>query len=154
MKIIETAVIIPQPANDVFAFFVPQRMPYWYGVEMNCCFELQDGAADFRPGQKVRISGSLGKRPVSLTVVIMQVEWPRALEWRFQDSYGVKGTQRWALEPIPSGTRVRMADSYALPETAGVVGTLAQTLDFLVTRRSIARRNRDALARLARLLSR
>jgi uncharacterized protein YndB with AHSA1/START domain len=154
MRTIETAVIIPQPANNVFAFFVPQRMPYWYGVEMNCCFELQDGAADFRPGQKVRISGSLGKHPVSLTVVIMQVEWPRALEWRFQDSYGVKGTQRWTLEAVPGGTRVCITDSYALPETAGALGKLARALDLLITRRSIARRNRDALARLARLLSR
>src|SRR5580658_4111965 len=146
MRTIETAVIIPRPANDVFAFFVPQRMSYWYGVEMNCCFELQDGAADFRPGQKVRISGSLGKHPVSLTAVILQVEWPRALEWRFQDSYGVKGTQRWTLEPVPGGTRVCMTDSYAMPETAGALGAFARALDFLITRRSIARRNRDALA--------
>jgi hypothetical protein len=158
MRTIETAVIIPQPANDIFAFFIPQRMPYWYGVEMKCCFEVQDRAKDgtggFHPGQKVRISGSLGKHPVSLTAVIIQVDWPRTLEWRFQDSYGVKGTQRWELEPVPGGTRIRMTDSYTLPEAAGAIGTFARALDFLITRRSITRRNRDALARLARLLSR
>ena len=47
MARIETSVQIAAPAEVVFAFFVPQRMPLWYGAEMNAHFEVQAGAADF-----------------------------------------------------------------------------------------------------------
>ena len=56
--------------NEVFVFFVPQRMPLWYGVEMNSHFEVQGGAPDFAVGQKLRITGDLGNWEVALTVVI------------------------------------------------------------------------------------
>ena len=73
-------------------------MPLWYGTEMNSHFEVQGGASDFAVGQKVQITGKLGKREVSLTVVITAYRWERLLEWQFQDSYGVRGLQRWELE--------------------------------------------------------
>jgi hypothetical protein len=79
--------------NEVFVFFVPQRMPLWYGTEMNSHFEVQGGASDFAVGQKVQITGKLGKREVSLTVVITAYRWEKLLEWQFQDSYGVRGLQ-------------------------------------------------------------
>ena len=71
--------------QEIFVFFVPQRMALWYGAEMNSCFEVQGGAADFATGQKVRITGRLGNREVTLTVVITAYEWERLLEWQFQD---------------------------------------------------------------------
>ena len=80
--------------NEVFVFLVPQRMPLWYGTEMNSHFEVQGGASDFAVGQKVQITGQLGKREVSLTVVITAYRWEKLLEWQFQDSYGVRGLQR------------------------------------------------------------
>jgi len=70
MARIETLVQIAAPAEVVFAFFVPQRMPYWYGTDMHACFEVQDGAPDFAIAQKVRITGNLGKRKVSHTAVV------------------------------------------------------------------------------------
>ncbi len=51
------ALEIDAPADRVFAFFVPQRMPYWYGAEMEMHFEVQAGASDFQVGQKVRLTG-------------------------------------------------------------------------------------------------
>ncbi|MGH9681911.1 MAG: SRPBCC family protein [Candidatus Acidiferrales bacterium] len=155
MSRIETTVQIAAPAELVFAFFVPQRMPYWYGADMESCFEVQDGAPDFAVAQKVRISGHLGKREVSHTAVVTAVEQARVFEWRFKDRYGVEGTERWELQQAgspPSGatgnatqkTRVRMTSAYTMP---GLVG---KALDWLVTRRAVARRNQDYLARLKR----
>ena len=57
-------VVLPK---EIFVFFVPQRMPLWYGAEMNSCFEVQGGAPDFAVGQKVRITGRLAEREVTLT---------------------------------------------------------------------------------------
>src|SRR5712691_7108292 len=115
MARIETSVQIMAPAEVVFAFFVPQRMPYWYGAEMQACFEMQDGASDFAIEQKVHITGKLGKREVSHTAVVTELRQARLFEWRFSDRYGVKGLERWELEGVgassdqrPSKTVVRM----------------------------------------------
>ena len=134
--------------NEIFVFFVPQRMPLWYGAEMEACFEVQGGAPDFSAGQKVRITGRLGRRVVTLTVVITAYEWLRLLEWRFQDSYGVRGLQRWELEPAASGigTRLTMRDAYEMP------GAFAKVIDRIFTRHAVTRRDRDWLKRLHRLV--
>lgn len=136
------------PPKDVFVFFVPQRMPHWYGVEMDACFEVQGGASDFAVGQKIRIAGHLGSHALALTVVVTAYEWGRLLEWRFQDSYGVKGLQRWELEPSASGsgTRLTMRDSYEMPSAFG------RFFDRIFTRRAVALRDRESLARLQRLV--
>jgi uncharacterized protein YndB with AHSA1/START domain len=139
---------IAAPPDRVFVFFVPQRMPYWYGTGMESCFEVQGGAAEFQVGLKVRISGRLGKKEVSHTAVLTRYEWGRLLEWQFQDAYGVRGLQRWEIEAVPTGTRVLMRDEYELP---GWPGRFA---DWLLTRHAVARRDRADLARLKRLAER
>jgi len=148
MTDVASTIEIAAPSNLVFAFFVPQRMPYWYGAEMQSCFEVQDGAAEFALGLKVRIRGRLGRREVTHTAVITRYEWGRALEWRFQDAHGVRGLESWELETAGERTRVRMRSLYAMP------GRLAKLIDWLATRHAVARRNRDALARLQRLAQR
>jgi hypothetical protein len=65
------------PPKEIFVFFVPQRMPLWYGAEMKSCFEVQGGAPDFAVGQKVRITGRLAKREVRLTTVVTAYQWDR-----------------------------------------------------------------------------
>jgi len=149
MARIETSVQIAAPAEVVFAFFVPQRMPYWYGADMHACFEVQDGASDFAIAQKVRITGNLGKREVSHTAVVTALQQARLFEWRFKDRYGVVGLERWELERVDSpssqGTQitvVRMRSDYTMP---GLVG---KAMDWLVTRHAVARRNENYLARL------
>src|ERR1700682_5203948 len=119
MARIETSVRIAAPAEAVFAFFVPQRMPYWYGADMQAFFEVQDGASDFAVAQKVHIAGNLGKRQVSHTAVVTALQQARLFEWRFSDRYGVKGLERWELEgvggPSPQSapkTVVRMRSDY------------------------------------------
>lgn len=151
MARVETSVAIAAPAEAVFAFFVPQRMPYWYGAEMKACFEVQDGAADFAVAQKVRITGKLGRREVSHTAVVTALQPARLFEWRFRDRYGVEGTERWELEraahtssPNEAQTIVRMRSDYTMP------GALGKALDRLVTRYAVTRRNQDYLARLKR----
>jgi uncharacterized membrane protein len=155
MAQIDTSVQIAAPAEVVFAFFVPQRMPYWYGSDMDACLEVQGGASDFAVAQKVRVSGHLGKREVSHTAVVTAVQQARLFEWRFEDRYGVKGLERWELELVdtPSSdvtrtgaprTIVRMRSDYAMP------GLLAKAMDWLVTRHAVARRNQNYLARLKR----
>ena len=151
MARIETSVQIAAPAEVVFAFFVPQRMPYWYGADMHASFEVQDGASDFAVAQKVHITGNLGKREVSHTAVVTALQEARVFEWRFSDRYGVKGLERWELErsgaampKLPPKTVVRMFSDYTMP---GLVG---KAMDWLLTRHAVARRNRDYLARLKR----
>lgn len=146
---------IAAPPARVFAFFAPQRMPYWYGAELESCFEVQGGAAEFAVGLKVRTTGRLGRKEVSHTAVVTRHEWGRVLEWRFQDAYGVRGLQRWELEPVAHapgdttpGTIVRMCDEYELP------GLLGRVADWLFTRRAVARRDLGDLARLKRLAER
>jgi len=147
----ETSVQIAAPAEVVFAFFVPQRMPYWYGADMQACFTVQDGASDFAVAQKVQITGNLGKREVSHTAVVTALQQGRLFEWRFKDRYGVVGLERWELErvdafatPGPPKTIVRMRSDYTAP------GLLGKAMDWLVTRHAVARRNENYLARLKR----
>ena len=151
MARIETSVEIAAPAEVVFAFFVPQRMPYWYGADMQATFYVQGGASDFAVAQKVQITGNLGKREVSHTAVITALQPARLFEWRFSDRYGVKGLERWELERVaatPSGrppkTIVHMGSDYTMP------GILGKAIDWLMTRHAVERRNRDYLARLKR----
>ncbi|MGH9745281.1 MAG: SRPBCC family protein [Candidatus Acidiferrales bacterium] len=136
------------PPNEVSVFFVPQRMPLWYGVEMDSHFEVQGGASDFAVGQKVRITGVLQTRDVTLTAVVTAYEWERLLEWQFQDSYGVRGLQRWEFEPVPGGTRLTMRDSYRMPKLFG------QIFDVVFTRFAVAQRDRAWLDRLQHLSER
>jgi hypothetical protein len=151
MARIETSVQIAAPPEVVFAFFVPQRMPYWYGADMQACFEVQDGAPDFAVAQKVQITGNLGKREVSHTAVVTALQQARLFEWRFRDRYGVVGLERWELERVdapsaqrPQKTVVRMHSDYAMP---GLVG---KVMDWFMTRHAVARRNENYLARLKR----
>ncbi len=144
MAKLQFIVEIQAPPDRVAVFFVPQRMPHWYGAEMNAEFEVQGGAADLQTGLKVRITGRVGRREVSLTAVVTQHDWGHVLEWRFQDAYGVRGMQRWEMEPAAGGTRVRMRDEYELP------GHLGRIWDALVMRHAVARRDRGWLARLKR----
>ena len=151
MARVETSVQIEAPAEVVFAFFVPQRMPYWYGADMQACFEVQGGAPDFAVAQKVRITGNLGQREVSHTAVVTALQQARLFEWRFRDRYGVEGLERWELVPAgaPSPqsapkTVVRMRSDYTMP------GLIGKAMDWLMTRHAVARRNQEYLARLKR----
>lgn len=148
MAQIDLQVVIDAPPQEVAPFFVPQRMPYWYGAEFQAEFEMAAGASDFAAGQKVRISGRPARREISLTAVITKYEWGRLLEWRFQDAYGVRGLQRWRIEAQGPATLVAMRDSYELP------GRFARIFDWLITRRAVRRRDAESLERLARLVTR
>jgi hypothetical protein len=148
MSRIELATQISTTPNEIFVFFVPQRMPLWYGAEMNAHFEVQAGAADFSVGQKVRITGKLQHHDVALTVVVTAYEWEQHLEWQFQDSYGVRGMQRWDLQPEGSKTKLIMRDEYKMPTTA------AKILDRLVTSRAVKLRDQSWLDRLKRFAER
>jgi len=136
------------PPKEIFVFFVPQRMPLWYGTEMKSCFEVQGGAPDFAVGQKVRIMGKLAEREVTLTTVVTAYQWDRLFEWQFQDSYGVRGKQRWELQPTGSRTKLVMRDHYEMP------GRINKIIDRLFTRYGVAGRDRSWLDRLQRLAER
>jgi len=148
MARIELAAQISTTPNEIFVFFVPQRMPLWYGAEMNAHFEVQAGAPDFAVGQKIRIAGKLQRYEVALTVVITAYEWERHLEWQFQDSYGVRGMQRWELQPLAGTTRITMRDEYVMPSAFG------RFVDRFVTRRAVQLRDQAWLDRLKRLAER
>jgi len=148
MARIELVTEIATTPNEVFVFFVPQRMPLWYGTEMDAHFEVQGGASDFAVGQKVRITGKLQSYELVLTVVITAYEWEHRLEWQFQDSYGVRGMQRWEMQPLAGATKVIMRDEYVMPSTLGKI------FDRFVTRRAVALRDRAWLDRLRRFAER
>jgi hypothetical protein len=96
----------------------------------------------------VEIEGRLGKKPVSQTAVVSAFEYARLLEWRFQDPYGVCGTERWELSRVQDakgGTEVRFTSDYVMP------GNLARAVDWLITRHAARRRGREYLLRLAKL---
>jgi len=152
------AVNIVAPRDRVFVFFVPQRMPLWYGPEMDTSFEVSGGESDFRVGQKIRISGRLGSREVSLVAVVQRYEWLRTLDWEFQDAYGVRGRQTWEIQQVSANrdsagsldrdqgaTRVTMHERYAFP------GRLGRFLDPVLMRPSIRARDKRMLANLKRL---
>ena len=136
---------ITAPANLVGAFFIPQRMPYWYGQEMDCRFEVQRGASEFQVGLKVRVVGQLAKREVSLVAVVTAYERGRLLEWRFRDSYGVSGLQRWEIAADGNGARVQLRDEYELP------GRIGKFWDRIFTQYAVRARDRRDLERLKRL---
>jgi uncharacterized protein YndB with AHSA1/START domain len=146
MGSLHLAVEIDAPRDRVFVFFVPQRMPLWYAPEMETEFEVAAGESDFRVGQKVRITGRLGKREVTLTAVVQRYDWLRALEWEFQDAYGVRGRQIWEVGDARSGhgTRVAMHEWYTFP------GRLGRWLDPILMRPSIRARDKRMLANLKR----
>ncbi len=148
MAKLELTMEIGAPPDRVAVFFVPQRMPYWYGAEMESQFEVQGGAADFATGQKVQIAGHLGKKEVSLTVVVTDFEFGRVLEWRFADRFEVRGLQRWELAPTETGTRITLRDEYEMP------GRLGRISDWLFTRHAVRARDREHLVRLKRLAER
>lgn len=137
---------IAAPTKIVGAFFVPHRMGAWYGRELDLQFEVQGGAIEFRNGLKVKLTGRIGKREVSHTAVVTEVERGRVLEWQFQDAYGVRGIQRWEIEESANGTRLRMRDRYEMP------GSFGKFMDWLITRHAVARRDRSELQRLKRLV--
>jgi len=143
---------VAAPPEDVFVFFVPQRMPHWYGREMRSSFETQGCAAEFRAGARVHISGTLANRTFSHTAVVTAWQRDRIFEWRFEDDYGVRGTERWELEYLKNGaakqTAVRFTNEYEVP------GGIGGVIDWLITRHALGRRNRDYLNRLARLAER
>ncbi len=145
MARLEFTLDVAAPADRVFVFFIPQRMPHWYGYEMDMRFEVQGGEAEFQVGQKVRLAGRLGGREVSLTAVVTRYEWQRVLEWQFRDEYGVRGLQRWEVEPTAGATRLTMYDEYELP------GRFGRIFDALVMRWNVARRDRRWLEKLQRL---
>lgn len=130
--------------KEIFVFFVPQRMPLWYGAEMNSCLEVQGGAPDFAVGQKVRITGRLAKREVTLTTVITAYQWEHLFEWQFQDSYGVRGRQRWEFQQMGTAARLTMLDQYEMP------GRLGKMIDRVFTRYGVAARDRSWLDHLQR----
>jgi uncharacterized protein YndB with AHSA1/START domain len=139
---------IAEPPKEVFAFFVPQRMALWYGTEMNARFQLQGGASEFRAGQKLRITGNLKGRDVALDAVISAYEWEKLLEWQFEDSYGVRGIQRWEVGSTSAGTNVTMQDSYRMP------GLYGRIIDRVLTRFAVSLRDRSWLERLQKLAER
>lgn len=143
-KLAFTIQIAASPAR-AGVFFVPQRMPYWFGAEMDAQFTVLGGAADFAAGQKVEIRGQLREREVSLTAVVTEYRMARVLEWRFQDRHGARGLQRWEIEEAPEGCVVRMRDEYEL------AGRLGRAFDWLLTRHAVGQRDRRHLARLKRL---
>ena len=145
LEFVRDFTVVPK---EIFVFFVPQRMPLWYGAEMKGCFEVQGGASDFAVGQKVRITGRLAEREVTLTTVVTAYQWDRLFEWQFQDSYGVRGKQRWELQQTGSGTKLVMSDHYEMP------GRINKIIDRLFTRYGVAARDRSWLDRLQRLAER
>ena len=52
MANVELVEPIAVPPEHVFAFFVPQRMPYWYGAEMDSEFDVLGCVAEFAVGTR------------------------------------------------------------------------------------------------------
>ena len=135
--------------DRVAAFFVPQRMVYWYGRDIGVEFELLGGAADFALGQKVRITGKLGRRQISMTAVVTRFHPGQVLEWQFKDAHGVRGVQAWDIEPTADGsTHVQMRDIYSFPSRLGAF------FDRIFMRHAVARRDRLWLGYLKQMAER
>ena len=96
----------------------------------------------------MRIAGRLGRREVRLTVVITAYEWERLLEWQFQDSYGVRGKQRWELHRCRREDAAHDARFLRMPSLFG------RMFDRIFTRFAVAQRDRGWLARLQHLAER
>jgi hypothetical protein len=73
-------------------------------------------------------------------------------EWRFEDAYGVRGSERWEMERLKNSsgarTMIRFTNDCEIP------GRFDRVIDWLLTRHALARRNRDYLNELARLAER
>ncbi len=140
---------IAAPPDRVAAFFAPQRMVYWYGRDIGVEFELLGGAAEFAVGQKVRITGKMRSREISMTAVVTRFHAGQALEWQFKDAHGVRGAQAWDLEPTADGgTHVLMRDIYSFPSRLGAF------FDKIFMRHAVARRDRLWLGYLKKLAER
>ena len=150
MTRIESTIEISAPTNEVFVFFVPGRMVYWYGKEIDAEIRALGCGSDFACSQIVQISGKIRAREVAHTAIVTAYEWGKLLEWRFKDSYGVRGIERWELSPsvAENATLVSMTSEYEMP------GAFARAVDWLITRRALTRRNREYLARLKKLAER
>lgn len=150
MTRVESTIEIAVARNEVAVFFVPGRMSYWYGREMDAEIRALACGSDFMPSQIVQISGKIRGREVAHTAVVTKFDWGKLLEWKFKDPYGVRGTERWEFLPSAEGnvTVVKMTSEYEMP------GAFARVIDWLVTRRWLARRNREYLARLKKLAER
>lgn len=109
---------------------------------------MSGSCAEFSVAQKVRITGKLARKEVAHTAVVTRFEWPKIFEWRFEDAYGVRGMERWEVEPTTAGARVTMRSEYSMP------GKIARAVDWLVTRHAVARRNREYLERLRKCAER
>jgi uncharacterized protein YndB with AHSA1/START domain len=144
--------IVAAPPEDVFVFFVPQRMAHWYGPEMRSSFETQGCGSEFRAGSKVRISAEMANRSFAHVAVVTAFEKPRLFEWRFEDAYGVRGRERWEIERLENSsgprTMIRFINEYEIP------GRIGRMINWLLTRHALTRRNRGYLDRLARLAER
>src|SRR5579864_6659578 len=131
MANVELTEPIAVPPEHVFAFFVPQRMPNWYGAEMDSEFQVMGCVGEFAIGTRINISGRVGSKTVSQTALVTAFEYARLLEWRFEDAHGVRGRERWLLDRVPGpmgpGTVVTFTSDYELP---GVIGRI---MDYLVT---------------------
>src|SRR5260370_21519113 len=97
--------VVAAPSEDVFVFFVPQRMSHWYGREMRSSFETQGCGSEFLAGSQVRISGTLANRAFSHTAVATAFQSPRLFEWRFEDSYRVLGREPWEVQRLGNSPR-------------------------------------------------
>ena len=149
MAALQFSVEIDAPPERVAAFFVPQRMVYWYGRDIGAEFELLGGAGDFAVGQKVRITGKMGSKEISMTAVVTRFHPGESLEWQFKDAHGVRGAQAWDLEATPGGgTHVLMRDIYSFP------GRLGAFFDKIFMRHAVARRDRLWLGFLKKLSER
>ena len=150
MTRVESSIEVSAPPNEVSVFFVPGRMSYWYGREMDAEIRALACGSEFMPSQIVQIAGRIRGREVAHTAIVTKFEWGKLLEWKFNDAYGVRGVERWEVQPLPSSssTRVRMTSEYEMP------GAFARAVDWLVTRHALARRNRDYLRRLKKLVER
>jgi uncharacterized membrane protein len=100
---------------------------------------------------KVRILAHVGGKELTHAAVVTSFEWGRVLEWQFKDEFGIRGKQRWEIEPAPSPngsatplTRVRLRNEYELP------GRVGRAMDWLLTRHAVKRRDQDDLAQLKR----
>jgi hypothetical protein len=84
--------------------------------------------------------------------VVTAFQSRRLFEWRFEDSYGVRGSERWELERLENSpgtkTMIRFINEYEIP------GRIGRVIDWLLTRHALTRRNRAYLDRLARLAER
>ena len=149
MATIEQSIEIATTPVEVFLFFVPQRMPYWYASEMAAEFEVSAAARPILPfRRKCTSAGKLGKKEISHTAVITRYEWLACSngDLRTLTAFAAWNAGNW--KPISTGTRVTMRSKYEMP------GQIRRAIDWLITRHAVARRNREYFARLKKFAER